>query len=119
MNILTVPCTAPDASRRFAEALKNAGFAVITDHPIPQDLIQEVFEEWTRLFRGEDKWNYKFDPGKQEGGREFKEATILAAALPAFRPEVRLSEKHTAGSFLRERLGEIGLVRKQEMEQAL
>jgi isopenicillin N synthase-like dioxygenase len=35
-------------------------------------------------------------------------------SLPLFlhpRPEVRLSEKHTAGSFLKERLGEIGLKR--------
>jgi isopenicillin N synthase-like dioxygenase len=67
MNILTVDYQAPDASRHFAESLKNTGFAVLTHHPIPPELIREVFAEWAEFFGSKGKWDYTFDPGKQEG----------------------------------------------------
>lgn len=72
MDILKVAYDAPDAARQFALSLKNTGFAVLTNHPIPQDLIEEVFQEWAHFFAGEDKWTHQFDPGKQEGYFPFR-----------------------------------------------
>lgn len=72
MKILTVDYQAPDAAKQFAESLKNTGFAVLTHHPIPPELIRDVFAEWERFFASEDKWNYRFDPGKQSGYFPFR-----------------------------------------------
>ncbi|MFN7685047.1 MAG: isopenicillin N synthase family dioxygenase [Oligoflexia bacterium] len=72
MKILQVKYTAADAPRRFAESLKNTGFAVLSDHPIPHELIHEVFTDWARFFASKDKWNYRFDPGKQDGYFPFR-----------------------------------------------
>lgn len=72
MQILTVKYSAPDAPKRFAESLKNTGFAVLSEHPIPKDLIREVFADWERFFASASKNEYTFQEGKQEGYFPFR-----------------------------------------------
>jgi isopenicillin N synthase-like dioxygenase len=45
---------------------------VIANHPIPHDLIRDVFSEWANWFETGDKMNYKFDPVTQAGYFPFK-----------------------------------------------
>ncbi len=72
MRVLRVQYGSPDAPKRFAESLRTTGFAVITNHPIPHDLIRDVFGEWGKWFEGSDKFNYKFDSKTQAGYFPFK-----------------------------------------------
>ena len=51
----------------FVKSLKNTGFGIIENHPIPIDLINKVYKEWSEFFESEKKYNYLFDPEKQDG----------------------------------------------------
>lgn len=72
MRVLRVQYGSPEASKQFAESLRTTGFAVVANHPIPHDLIRDVFTEWGKWFAAEDKMNYKFDPKTQAGYFPFK-----------------------------------------------
>ncbi|MBL7715448.1 MAG: isopenicillin N synthase family oxygenase [Bdellovibrionales bacterium] len=72
MKVAKVSYKAKDAGRQFAESLRNTGFAVIVDHPIPFSLIEETFKDWADFFKSEDKFKYKFDPATQEGYFPFR-----------------------------------------------
>jgi isopenicillin N synthase-like dioxygenase len=72
MDVLTVEYGSPEAAHQFVHSLRHTGFAVIRNHPIPQELIQSVFSEWADFFRRPDKERYRFDPELQSGYFPFK-----------------------------------------------
>ncbi len=72
MRVLRVQYGSPDAPKQFAESLRTTGFAVIANHPIPHDLIGDVFAEWAKWFESGDKQNYLYDPKTQAGYFPFK-----------------------------------------------
>jgi isopenicillin N synthase-like dioxygenase len=72
MNVLKVNYRDPEAPQKFTSSLKETGFAVLSDHPIPQDLIAGVFSDWKDFFAGETKHAYKFDPKNQAGYFPFR-----------------------------------------------
>jgi isopenicillin N synthase-like dioxygenase len=72
MNVKTVRYGSPTASRDFTDSLRETGFAVITDHPVPAPLIHETFAEWSRFFASEDKQAHTFDPVEQAGYFPFR-----------------------------------------------
>ena len=45
-QVAVVDFRAEGAARKFTDSLKNTGFAVLTDHPVSNDLIQGVYGEW-------------------------------------------------------------------------
>lgn len=51
----------------FSQSLGDTGFAVLHHHPIPLDLIAQVYEEWKGFFASEIKHRYLFDPEQQVG----------------------------------------------------
>tara|TARA_B100000029_G_scaffold12307_1_gene13046 strand:- start:448 stop:1293 length:846 start_codon:yes stop_codon:yes gene_type:complete len=51
----------------FTNSLKNTGFAVIKNHPIENQLVQDVYIEWDLFFKSDEKHNYHFDIEKQDG----------------------------------------------------
>jgi isopenicillin N synthase-like dioxygenase len=72
MNVKTVRYGSPTAPQEFTDSLRETGFAVITDHPIPAPLIHETFSEWSRFFASEDKFRHTFDPVEQAGYFPFR-----------------------------------------------
>ena len=54
-RVAVVDFAAPDASQRFTDSLKTTGFAVLTNHPVADELTSGVYAEWrdflTRLHR--------------------------------------------------------------------
>ncbi len=72
MKVLTVDYRNPEAPAQFAESLKRTGFAVIRNHPLPQSLIGDVFNDWKNYFASSDKMNDRFDPKTQAGYFPFK-----------------------------------------------
>ena len=67
MNVLTVDFNSADAPEKFTKSLKDTGFAVLSNHPIKFDLIQEVYGEWNGFFSNTSKIDYLFDDVKQDG----------------------------------------------------
>lgn len=72
MNVLTVSYRNPEAPAEFVRSLRETGFAVIADHPIAPELVDETFSDWKAFFASEDKHRYTFDPQEQSGYFPFR-----------------------------------------------
>jgi len=67
MQILTADYVKPDVAEVFVESLKNTGFGVLKNHPIPFELICDVYQEWENFFKSDEKFQYLYDKEKQDG----------------------------------------------------
>lgn len=56
-----------NASKEFAKSLRETGFAVIKNHPIEQNLMQDVFADWKNFFESEYKEDYLYKMDTQDG----------------------------------------------------
>jgi isopenicillin N synthase-like dioxygenase len=72
MEVLKVSYLSPNAAERFCQSLKNTGFAVITDHPIPMELVNRVYSQWAEFYKSDEKFRFKFDPATQSGYFPFR-----------------------------------------------
>jgi isopenicillin N synthase-like dioxygenase len=72
MKVKKVIYGSPTAARDFTTSLRETGFAVLANHPIPQTLVHDSFAEWERFFASEEKHRYTFTPGKQAGYFPFR-----------------------------------------------
>lgn len=67
MVVQTVDYRSPNAAEEFAHSLHTTGFGVLQNHPIPWTMIEKAYQEWGAFFNGTDKFNYTYDPDKQDG----------------------------------------------------
>ena len=67
MNVAEIRFNDKDAPAAFTKSLKETGFGVITDHPIDLSLMEHVYNEWKQFFNSDSKFEYLFDPLKQDG----------------------------------------------------
>jgi isopenicillin N synthase-like dioxygenase len=67
MNVLRIDFEKSDAISLFASSLRQTGFAVLENHPIDIQLIDDIYKEWMSFFHGEDKFNYQFIVETQDG----------------------------------------------------
>ena len=67
MQIPVVDYTADDAPQRFVQSLRETGFGVLVNHPIKQELVESIYQNWQQFFDGTTKHDYAFDPEKQDG----------------------------------------------------
>jgi isopenicillin N synthase-like dioxygenase len=65
--MIAVDYTAKDAPEKFADSLRETGFAVLMNHPISLDEINAFYDEWAQFFSSDDKYQYLFDKEKQDG----------------------------------------------------
>jgi isopenicillin N synthase-like dioxygenase len=72
MEVLKVKYGSPEAAKRFCYSLKETGFAVLTDHPIPKELVTSVYGKWAEFFRSQEKHNYTFKADSQAGFFPFR-----------------------------------------------
>ena len=72
MNTLTIDYGSKNFEELFVKSLHDTGFAIINKHPIGQDLINKVYDDWDIFFKSEEKHNYLFDYEKQDGYFPFK-----------------------------------------------
>jgi isopenicillin N synthase-like dioxygenase len=71
-RLQTVDFSSPTASQDFTQSIRDTGFAVISNHPISQKLIQDAFSEWDQFFQTESKTLYTFEPATQSGYFPFR-----------------------------------------------
>lgn len=72
MQIETVDYAASDAPERLARSLRETGFAVLANHPIPHERINEAYERWGAFFADDVKMDYIRDIERQDGYFPFK-----------------------------------------------
>ena len=63
----TVDYHHPDAAKLFVESLRETGFGVLTNHPIPQDSVNGIYEHWLTFFNGDSKTDFAFSTEKFDG----------------------------------------------------
>jgi isopenicillin N synthase-like dioxygenase len=67
MQVAVVDYRSPSAPAEFTRSLRETGFAVLTNHPLPAALVQEMYDDWLAFFATEAKFKYPFTPDKQDG----------------------------------------------------
>ncbi|BEV71204.1 2OG-Fe(II) oxygenase family protein [Paludibacterium sp. THUN1379] len=67
MNVRVVDYRAPDAAAQFTRSLHETGFGVLTNHPIPQALVEKIYADWLAFFNSSEKHDYAFSVEKQDG----------------------------------------------------
>lgn len=46
MKLETVDYLADDAAQQFVASLRETGFGVLKNHPIPQELVESIYNNW-------------------------------------------------------------------------
>lgn len=72
MYIKAIDINGVNAAQKFVNSLRNTGFAVIKNHPIPQTLMHETIEEWKNFFKSASKYDYLAKPPTIAGYFPFK-----------------------------------------------
>lgn len=77
----TVDFTDSDAPARFVESLRDTGFGVLCNHPVPQQNVDSIYRNWLDFFGSDTKHDYKFDPQKFDGFFPAQEAEAAKGRL--------------------------------------
>ncbi|TKB51016.1 isopenicillin N synthase family oxygenase [Ferrimonas sediminicola] len=56
-----------DAAERFVESLRNTGFGVLKNHPLSQQRVQGIYDNWLTFFGTEEKHQFAFNSEAQDG----------------------------------------------------
>lgn len=67
VEVLKVDFASKDAPEMFTRSLKGTGFGVLYNHPVDQQLINDVYKEWEAFFASDYKNNYLFSRETQAG----------------------------------------------------
>lgn len=67
MELVAVDYQAPDADQQFVESLRNTGFGVLKNHPIAQQRVSQIYQNWQQFFNSEDKHAFAYDKQKHDG----------------------------------------------------
>ncbi|SFD18713.1 isopenicillin N synthase family dioxygenase [Pseudoalteromonas denitrificans] len=67
MELQTVDYNADNAAELFVESLRNTGFGVLKNHPIPKELVESIYENWQVFFNSEEKREFPFSKENQDG----------------------------------------------------
>lgn len=67
MTLQAIDYTSKTAQEDFVKSLHETGFGVLNNHPIQQSLVSAIYQEWQHFFDGEDKQNYLYHKGTQDG----------------------------------------------------
>jgi isopenicillin N synthase-like dioxygenase len=67
MDVAVVDYAAPDAPAKFTESLRETGFAVLVNHPLPWPLVEQIYREWAALFDSPAVEKYLMDASGQTG----------------------------------------------------
>jgi isopenicillin N synthase-like dioxygenase len=67
MNVEVVDFQSPDAPESFTRSLRQTGFAVLVNHPLPQPLVQQIYDEWLPFFESDAKYGYRYSQAGQDG----------------------------------------------------
>ncbi len=67
MHVQNVDYQNSQAAQQFTQSLRETGFGVVRNHPVPQDLVERIYAGWAAFFEDEDKHQWRFDPDTHAG----------------------------------------------------
>lgn len=67
MKLETVDYLADDAAQQFVASLRETGFGVLKNHPIPQELVESIYKNWHEFFLLRRKNDFQFNVETQDG----------------------------------------------------
>ncbi|MCL9776636.1 isopenicillin N synthase family dioxygenase [Vibrio methylphosphonaticus] len=67
MKLETVDYLAPNAPELFVQSLRETGFGVLKNHPIPKSLVESIYQNWQAFFNSSEKEGYRFNVETQDG----------------------------------------------------
>jgi len=67
MQVRVIDFKSQTAGKDFTDGLKEIGFAVLENHPISIDLINEAYKVWGDFFKSNEKKDYAFNPETHDG----------------------------------------------------
>ena len=67
MKLETVDYQAENAAELFVSSLRETGFGVLKNHPIPKELVESIYENWYQFFMSEKKNEFKFNVDTRDG----------------------------------------------------
>lgn len=67
MKLETIDYRAPDAAAKFVASLRETGFGVLSNHPIQQSLVEDIYAQWYAFFKEGEKDAFLFKPETQDG----------------------------------------------------
>ncbi|WP_227368753.1 isopenicillin N synthase family dioxygenase [Halomonas sp. M20] len=67
MHVQNVDYASSDAAEHFAQSLRDTGFGVLRNHPLPDALLESIYRRWQAFFDSDDKHAWRFDPLRQDG----------------------------------------------------
>lgn len=72
MQVKTVNYRSADAAATLTNSLLHTGFAVLENHPISADRLEQIYAAWSQFFASESKHDYLRDPETQDGFFPFR-----------------------------------------------
>ena len=69
-----IPYTAPGFDAAFMATLHEYGFAAVVDHPLDDDRVARIYDEWLAFFSSGEAAGFRLDPAKQDGYFSLEEA---------------------------------------------
>ncbi|KKA43558.1 MULTISPECIES: 2OG-Fe(II) oxygenase family protein [Salinivibrio] len=67
MTLQAIDFTAPDAEQAFVKSLRETGFGVLKNHPLQQQWVADIYQQWEGFFNTEDKHRFTYKPDTQDG----------------------------------------------------
>lgn len=67
MILEAVDYQSPTAAQDFVKSLRETGFGVLKNHPIRQQLVSDIYQNWHDFFNSEEKHNFRYNVGTQDG----------------------------------------------------
>lgn len=79
-QIQVVNFQAKDAAQQFVASLKDIGFAVLSHHPIDNQLIDQVYSDWGAFFNSAEKYQFLFNESTHDGFIPFEKSESAKGA---------------------------------------
>ncbi|MCG7496512.1 isopenicillin N synthase family oxygenase [Vibrio sp. Of7-15] len=67
MKLTTVDYQAENAAELFVESLRTTGFGVLKNHPISQELVESIYDNWYKFFTSDRKEEFHYNTDTQDG----------------------------------------------------
>ena len=67
MQVAVVDFQDPQAPEQFTRSLRETGFGVIVNHPLPQALVEQIYAEWLAFFESDEKYRLRYTSDDQDG----------------------------------------------------
>lgn len=67
MTLEAVDFNSENAAKDFVESLRNTGFGVLKNHPISQQCVSSIYQNWEAFFNSDDKQNFVYNKDTQDG----------------------------------------------------